>query len=671
MKSKSEERHIAEMTELGVANRSTLEKAQNWCKHLSVQMESAGMLAHMTGLPIGSHNVSCQHAVGGIGGMNLPWILPDFVAGHCKDCPHHAPNGDQSWGLEIIRDAQKAIAEAAERQLIADQRVEELRSRLSSLPRQAKPKADITERRILEWIEKLFSCADNESGAALLEAANVAPELFRAAAVNALVAGAAVEPFGTRCLPVLAALAPHRADMDSQLGGVARSAIFVGRCLEDACSILTEVAHRSGTQAEPEIVTKVIELRNHIRPIGGWPTKDPDCPLVDLPPNYFASNRFLILAFDQQPKLLLGRLRAGLADNEKLKRVNVCGVIESLIADRPQLGGLLVEDLLESLKLDDDIYWESADGAACALLAEIFRHDPIRLDQLIANGLQGQKDEIQELYVDVYRRVMSGRWRQSRRELPDSECNEERSAILHAFNRCLNLVHDDRIGLDARNSLLAGVGQVCRKYPDLAITSFESLLGMLATFHIRELPPDPPPRLLLPGEPVQPLELVAIEKRNRQMQWNQLKRSVLDCLEGLVQERPKQTLSTLCGSFNSLDSKIHAAFKADILKLVGLASQNAANRPAALPVLWKGLMDYDSVYVRAVAISAIVDAFQWAKVPPPNNVIEILLVHLNDSYVMVHLAVLRLGVEPQLAEPGSGGSSDQSCTSLGAHVSQK
>jgi hypothetical protein len=102
VKKRRELARIDEMHDLGRRNAETLRRAQGWCKHLKVEMTSAGMLAGMSGLPIGSHDISCVHAKGCLGGMNLPWILPEFVVENCRGCPSHSPNGDTEWGERVI-----------------------------------------------------------------------------------------------------------------------------------------------------------------------------------------------------------------------------------------------------------------------------------------------------------------------------------------------------------------------------------------------------------------------------------------------------------------------------------------------------------------------------------------------------------------------------------------
>jgi hypothetical protein len=82
VKNRREEQRYDEMRELGRANLDVLRKADQWCKHLEAETASAGMLAAMWNLPIGSHRLTCPHAVRGLEGADLSWIIRDFL-----ECP--------------------------------------------------------------------------------------------------------------------------------------------------------------------------------------------------------------------------------------------------------------------------------------------------------------------------------------------------------------------------------------------------------------------------------------------------------------------------------------------------------------------------------------------------------------------------------------------------------
>jgi hypothetical protein len=515
---------------------------------------------------------------------------------------------------------------------------------MRALPRQAQGGADVTEVRILEWIEHLFSAGDDEVRETvhrLRGAAQVAPELFRAPAVDALVQGAAAEPFMEPCLQVLAVLACQRPDLDGRLAPAARAALDAGRCLVAACQVLVEVGGRSNCPPDAAVVAQVIRLQNHIRPIGGWPTKHPDCPVVDLAPDYSSSTRLLVQAYDRQPSSVDAPLRAALQKNgNRWRRANACGVIRGLLRQRPRIGTELLADIADSLELDDESYEFSADGAACQLLVDIFLHDPGAVDDLLVTRLPAASEELQVLYIQVYDGVLRDRLDEPG---PGGAAGDgtAQEAVARAFRRCLDLLQDESLHLEARLDVAEAIKCACRHHVGLALDAFDTMLGTLANLSLREQPPPPRPRLLLPGEPDPSPALAALEQHHRQMRWDHFRSSVADCLEELARERPAETAQPLLSAFNGLDSKVHEALKADVLLLLGEVGRCPGQLPDVLPAIWKGLMDYDSVRVRGRAIEALTNCFECASINPPSNVLEILLLHLQDTYCFIHLAVLR------------------------------
>ena len=116
--------------QLGRDNQVSISGIRRWCKNAEIEPVAWGLAAETTGLPIGSHALSCPHVSGKVESMNVRWIVSDFLVEHCAGCPHHSPNGDNSWGREII-DEHVAKSERAKR--LADERdlrVQELRAEL-------------------------------------------------------------------------------------------------------------------------------------------------------------------------------------------------------------------------------------------------------------------------------------------------------------------------------------------------------------------------------------------------------------------------------------------------------------------------------------------------------------------------------------------------------------
>ena len=106
----SGEKQFQRYVELGRDNATCISGMRRWCRHVELEPAASGLYAEVTGLPIGAHSVACPYVNGKTESMNVRWIVSDFLAQHCTGCPHHSPNGDVSWGQQIIDEQAASVA---------------------------------------------------------------------------------------------------------------------------------------------------------------------------------------------------------------------------------------------------------------------------------------------------------------------------------------------------------------------------------------------------------------------------------------------------------------------------------------------------------------------------------------------------------------------------------
>jgi hypothetical protein len=640
VKKRREQARIGEMHDLGQRNVETLRSARGWCKHLNVEMTSYGLLAEMSGLPIGSHDVTCPHAEHGLGGMNLPMILPEFVIQNCRGCASHIPNGDTEWGDRVIAEYEARVKRANERQTLLAAQLKEVRASRRMLAREAQGQADFTVHRVLELTEGLFgedASGRSDASELLRQAAKIAPELFHPAAVDLILMSAPQPPLADLCLPVAAALAARRGDLADRLVSVAVEAIDAGLSVETACEILVDCGCGNGRPFPAGVIEKVIGRLNHIRPFGGWSTRHLDRHFVDVPPTYDFSTCLLGKAYDQDPEVVLAPLRAALRDNNKFRRVNACGVVQELLRQRSAIGAALLPVVVDSLDLDDDVFNDSADSEALTLIKTIFFREPMLTDGLLRDRFERQSQEARCLTAGAYRQILWSEWDEETQVEP----TRFREAIELAFRRSLALVQDQSLDLEVRQQFVDAVEAACHNHPDVSMIEFDTLLGTLACLYTQDEPPAPPPRIILPSDaPLDP-QLQSLERANRRMSWDHFKTKIAQCLEVLAGERPELAAERLLRCFANLDSKTNEALKAAVVRLLGEVGRQRELLPRVLPLLWKALMDYDSNFVRCRGIEAVTRCFESADCDPPLDVVEALVLHLRDSFVIVHDAAIR------------------------------
>src|SRR5688572_5740086 len=97
---KSEDRHVMEMLELGRKNAELWPRVQRWCEHLSIEMTSAGLLAEIHKLPIGSLRVACPHGKSLSESMHLHSVARTFILANCDGCPYHKEVSADNYGSQ-------------------------------------------------------------------------------------------------------------------------------------------------------------------------------------------------------------------------------------------------------------------------------------------------------------------------------------------------------------------------------------------------------------------------------------------------------------------------------------------------------------------------------------------------------------------------------------------
>lgn len=636
MRERSEHRRIEESIELGRRNVECITGLTQWCRHARIEQVSQGMLAEMTSLPIGLISVSCPHSAGGSSSMNLPWIVPEFILQSCINCQHHQPNGDTSWAEQIIENSRKHKADADRRLKERQQQLAKIRESLRSIPNQAKSKAPVQEQKVVELIEGLFddnSTRQEESYKQLVEAARIGPELFSNGMIDLLLEQCVRQEFSAKCLRICSELASKRKDYSERFFQTGCEAIRREIFPERAAELLNANLDKHKLPMESVIVRHLIVYQSYYRPIGGFREKVPEYPFSTL----------LLLAYsDTAPDLLFSEIRKCLKTDNKRVRCDVCGVIRSMRGLKPDFVVKLVPDLVDSLSLDDDLYEDSADHAECAEIAAAFHIEPIIVDKILCSQIRAVDGELQQILISPYYSILHNRDWKPRSTRNHEKASQPNPAEILAFERCWEFTRDDLLEVETRVKAADAIERTCHSFPNLVLNHFDSLLGYLAILSLQSDPPKATPRIVIPGrsEAAQEKAQVGLDNWKRNNQWQYLKNKITDILEKLSELYPAKIVDPIIKCFETTDNKTHEKFKAALIAILGKIGKDYVCQPKVLPILMKGLMDYESVLIRATAVRAVGEAFRYANVNPPENMLDIIVLHLRDQYVAVHKTAL-------------------------------
>jgi hypothetical protein len=621
---------------LGEDNVECIRGMRQWCQHFQIERTTAGMYAEMTGLPIASHKIGCSKVAGGSESMNLRWICSEFLVNYCDGCTMHCPNGDPAWGKEIIDTHRRTTGQREAERRNRAQRIVELRSHLRAESRTINADVEPESKKLINFLESLFDeDVDNRrlGSERLQHAAELAPELFPEPAIALLLTLALSEDFAELVLPILAQLAGRRGDLVERLQTTALDAIKRHLRTEQAAAIIVRLGIAARFPLDDASVESLLLSQVHQVPIGGW---------REGRPGYSCSTAVLVGTFDSEPESLEAVVRRHLQSDDAEIRVSLCGAVRLVQEHRPKLALRLLNDLKRSLELPEEERLSSAtpSGKLTHILCDAFKSFPEQIDASLAEWFPTVRPAVQEDVVKVYRdqcfeRALDREQRRSQRMRADVG-DAERIAI----SRLLEWAKDDRLQPDIRTEALGAIEQACEDSTMAVMPRFDSLLGYCALVISEKEPPPRPLAIVMPGQQDDP-HLNQLDALNRKQHWGFFKQRLEKCLEVLCSANPKKLFPTVSACLTQPGIYLTTEFKACCIALLGVLGKDYEVRPRALPLLMNALMDYESAWVRCKAIEATVEMFPSRDGPPPSNVVDTIVVHLQDPLVIVHRAALQ------------------------------
>ncbi len=623
---------------LGLDNAECLRQMQGWCKHVEIDRVSEGLYAQITGLPIASHSIGCRYVAGGSESMNLRWIFSDFLVQHCANCSYHEPNGNTSWGQTIIDDHRMEIQKREQATKQEADRISQLRTDLRTKSRMISVDAEPESYRILEFLEEVFSeeeAVQKKAVEQLKQSARLGPDLFPDAAIDLVLVLACSDEFSRLILPVCVELASSdRTESAARLCQVALDNIEKGLHPELSASVLNALGNAVAYPLNETCIKRLLLSQDHYRPIGGW---------EDGKPGYSYSTAILVRSFDAEPESIQSIIVQELQNESDYLRIQLCGALKLIQEDRPQIVINLLDDLVRSLELyeDESLGVQTPSGQIIHILQEAFRYSPEQVDQFLAESMSRVRQTVQEDIIRVYRDQFFDRtvsWEERHEQRNRDEVSESEKI---AIQRLLSWMKDDRIEVDIRVDALEALEIACKYSTAGVLHHFESLLGYFAIVSREERPPHTPPKILLPGQLLEAPELEQLNAFSRAQQWGIFKQRLQKCLEEICEARPSEVFDSVSGCLDQPMDHLEDGFKACCVSMIGEIGKDYQLRPRVLPFVWRALMDYNSAWVRAVAINATVEMFSYSSTTPPANLVDTIILHLQDPIVEVHKAALR------------------------------
>ncbi|MCP4549166.1 MAG: hypothetical protein GY835_22155 [bacterium] len=607
-----------------------MRKGEAWCSHLRLELTSGGLVAAQTGLPSGMVELSCQHAKQPYGTGRLSWGLPDFLWNECRGCPHHNPNGDTSWGEEVLREREEREARAAQLREEEEKKLAATRAVLRDSAERARRASRAEEQRIAELTEQLFS--DNpenasESSKLLVRSAKVAGDLFGSSVVEVLLANAKKKEFCKLCFPIIIELTNSRPDLACLSAEVGSIAILEDLDLEAGSAILLATQGPLG-KPPPEKTIRALALRRRYTRHPGEPYTPP------AEKDDSSSTQILQSTLSSHRDTLLDVVKRKILHEASHVRIGGCELLLRLMQTEPSLVFEFLDPLARSLDLKADSAYGNAAAYVCCVLARAYAQFPEKIGAYLDEELHGTPDK-DKLRLQVYRQLLF--------HVADLRQDGELDAVYQdrllspVFRWCLRIIGDEDCDLKVRfRATEEVVAFACERLTDLVVPYLDALLGTLALVVAQE-PPIGPPRIVKPGEVEAPAELKQLEEFNRSSDWSLLNQSLQSCLGSLVRREPSALGDKVLSALEGVGGHEPEQLKAKLVRLAGdLAARDLALLDRALPLLWRAAMDYESDLVRIYGVEALGEAFRSRRENPPRNVGEALFLHLRDPVIGVH-----------------------------------
>ena len=631
-KKRSEGRRIQQAVEMGEANARLIPKIQGWCRHLEIKQESAGLVAEMYQLPIGMMRISCPHASGGgIISMHLSHVATHFITENCRNCSHHQLVSLDNIGREILDREEEVKA----RLVIDENHAKQAKLKLRELVSGDLTKALRTENVTAQSVLELVALLDNETTQVeaankLTKAAELAPEFFTPLAVEVICSYFPEPQHGELCMDVVLRLNAQTQQFPEVAFLAAKTCLEKAKNQDKACFLIGHYWQAGNPSPDAELVENIITTRHH----HDW--------LERFETGSFEGRDFALTVVGEQNSVMLAAiLKQQLVINDKNIRINASTIIRTLSKNFPPLAQELTDSLIDSLELDDDIYEASADGAARRTLAIIYMSHPEFTHEKINEGYKRLSAEGKEIIIRVFREII---W-----EAKDFHKNTPNLAS--PFRICipkiipflLQIIGGFAHPVNAKVEATGILGTAAEYLPEYFDDHLDSLLGSVATL-VHE-------RVFFSEKKASGI----LEEMNRQGQMAVYSRATSDlvnAIKKLSDQAPRKVLVRLKEIIPNLESDqtYNAAYKAELTGIYGELGQNPEYLPEVIPELYKLLVDFTSPLVRGSAIKAITKVVEKNREALPQNMIDLLIVYLTDTYVYVHKSTIRLF---QYLTPGS------------------
>lgn len=608
----------------GEDNRLVRPQCEGWCKEIQIETLAVSMVGQMTGLPIGPHQISCRfgstHESGSLRNL-FTW----FVESNCIGCEHHCPGSSPRFGLEIVETIQKNRTESDAREAEREDSIERLRQQLKEsadrLAESAQPEAASIHR----LASRLFSGdTDSDVFTALLQSCDVAPEFFDAAIVELLLLGLSHIESSHACLRLIAALTRKKKDVGATALEKVLSALSLDVSIE-AVSDAIDACLVDPNQLESHHIEQLVMRLDHQRKI--------EAGFIKEPRDYSNSLALLQRLAAGDEDRVVSTLSTLLQHSHAHVRANACETARLLAENNPSLRKRLLPAVIAMIELPEESGFDiSPDHCASKYIADALVFDWAHASKVLLDETLQRSPAVRATAYGAYEKVFR-RGPDWREETIDGLDTTVTDGIIH---QCLTFLCDSHESPAVRRAAAEGLKSAAAARANQVVDAVDRILGAFVMISDGG-PPTPAQRIILPGREREQANAVFASQQEAITEWEQLKHEVSALLKEIGELSGKRMCDTLIASIDSAGLTEQSKFRIYAIDLLGeVASHDSELARLVLPTLTKGMMNYSSAAIRGASLQAASTAFRHCDLTIPQDICDIVVLHLRDDYKYVH-----------------------------------
>jgi len=641
-KKSANDKQFHQAVDIGKNNSKVIPLIKQWCKHIVITDQSAGMIAAIMRLPM-QQQLSCPHTSGALSGIDVEKMAAHFIIEHCLSCQLHEELSPGNFGRKVVEAHQK---ELAEQEKLLEQKTEKqalLQEEVDTLIKNETTNQYIPRLSVLRLIQQL-SIPENRPATVeeILEAAKLSPQFFTSASVDYMsifLEEEKGEIIGKAILTI-----KEKSDRELSVFAQDRvvNAIHNAPAFDGAVGLFASFVTKETIEAHRALLEKILDRCDYDN---SYMLKGPKGA------SYQHAIRLFQWVAGTAPVMFTEMITTRLNQNHKTSRLNITGFLSELSELHPAIVLPFTDLIIRSFDFEDDNYGASADYQTCCLLYSLYLADDNFVGKAVEHLDPLLSDDGQIEIIKFYGVLTNEK----------SQLSEEK--IEAVIGRLIQLLISTKRDNPRRSPLLDVLKNTTKHRPGILGKHYDGLTGFLIilagemkTFRWQKAELEDKSRFVSTFNSLQDKTIMDIDliQSTLQRQIRDAQTLVGNLLKADTAHLLPQTLKLIEG----LDSKEDGELKASIIDALRGGVKDPLSIAMLLPDLYTFIYDTESEAVRNSGMKFVMVMIDQYPQTVTKTVIDTVKIFLKDPSVLVRARALEAFREitrhfPEQVDPGT------------------